>query len=433
LVRPGETRRKCPATAQLPGAKTFTHFARLGWTVPKLIPAQAIAVAIVLAAPSATAQQVHGDTRAQPATSPTGWTWTADANLFFGHNYQQRQFLDTSAWESQNWVMVEARRPLWRGRLGISAMLSLEPFTLKAEGSPQLFQTGETYRGLPLVHYQHPHDLVMGLGVTYQWSLARGKPFLGIDLVGAPTLGPPAFMHRESARNNPQAPLAHHLLDSTHITPGVVRGGVTFGSTTMEGSVFRGAEPNDNRLDVERPAFDSWAVRGRYERGAWTAQASIGHLREPEVLEPFDVTRITASVSYAGHAGGRPLRALAAWGFNHSFNGFNGNHAGYLAEWDLRVRRFSTVFGRAEVVDKELFPDPMPHPKGQGHPHFFFTVTSITAGYLHDLLDARWGRVGLGADATIYRMPRDVRQFWNGSRAFHAFLRWRPRAGEHVH
>ena len=48
----------------------------------------------------------------------------------------------------------------------------------------------------------------------------------GAYAVGEATLGPTAFMHRESARDNPQVPLAHHDLDSTHISEGVIRGGV---------------------------------------------------------------------------------------------------------------------------------------------------------------------------------------------------------------
>lgn len=33
-------------------------------------------------------------------------------------------------------------------------------------GSPQTFQTGESYLGAPLINYQHPHEFVMGLGAT---------------------------------------------------------------------------------------------------------------------------------------------------------------------------------------------------------------------------------------------------------------------------
>jgi hypothetical protein len=38
----------------------------------------------------------------------------------------------------------------------------------------------------------------------------------------------------------------------------------------------------------------------------------------------------------------------------------------------------------------------------------------------------RAGRVGVGADATVYHMQDDLRIFWESSRSFHVFLRWRP-------
>jgi hypothetical protein len=51
----------------------------------------------------------------------------------------------------------------------------------------------------------------------------------GAVMVGGPALGPTPFMHRESARDNPQAPLVHHSTDSTHTTPGVVTAGIERG------------------------------------------------------------------------------------------------------------------------------------------------------------------------------------------------------------
>ena len=90
-------------------------------------------------------------------------------------------------------------------------MISLEPFTMRGIGSPQLFQTGESYQRRPLIDRQHPHDLFMELGATYRLTRPRRTTIiLSADLVGPAALGPTPFMHRESARNNPQAPLTHH-------------------------------------------------------------------------------------------------------------------------------------------------------------------------------------------------------------------------------
>src|SRR4051812_2590971 len=189
---------------------------------------------------------VHGAAPG-PAVDSAAWTWSPDANLFFGYNYQQREFRDQSAWESQNWFMLHGERPLGRGALRLESMLSLEPFTMHGIGSPQLFQTGESYQMGPLIDRQHPHDLFMELGATYRLRGPRATIIMSADLVGPAALGPTPFMHRDSARNNPQAPLSHHQLDSTHISPGVLTGGIEASPLTLLGSWFRGQEPDEYR------------------------------------------------------------------------------------------------------------------------------------------------------------------------------------------
>jgi hypothetical protein len=391
------------------------------------------------------AQEHHHPAPEQdPATSATAWSWTTDANVFFGYNFQQRRYADFAAWESQNWGMLEGMRRIGRGRLTIDAMFSVEPWTVGRlvysgtirlppfGGSPQLFQTGESYQQIPLVNIQHPHDLVMGLGATYRVELNRVTYFFGADLVGSPALGPTAFMHRESARSNPQVPLTHHDLDSTHITPGVLRAGVTAGPITFEGSVFRGAEPDDNRSNIEKPALDSWSARISWHRGPWQAQLSGGLLHEPEWFDPYDVTRLTASIGYNGQFASRPFSATAAWGENREFNGFQNVEDGYLLEWDLRATGASTVYGRAEVTNKHLF-GLISHPKGFTHPHAYSDVDALTLGFLRDLpIPAT--RLGIGGDVTLYHTSPDLIQYYGGSRSYHVFLRWRPGiSGAHVH
>lgn len=404
-------------------------------------------VVVLCLSGAATAQEHHHAAPDQdPVASDVKWKWTTDANAFFGYNYQQRRYADFAAWESQNWVMFDGTRRVGRGRLAIDGMFSLEPWTLgrlvysgslrlpPTGGSPQLYQTGESFRQVPLVNFQHPHDLVMGLGATYRIDFNRISYFVGADLVGAPALGPTPFMHRESARSNPQAPLTHHYLDSTHITPGVIRAGIVTGALTFEGSVFRGEEPDDNRFDIEKPAFDSWSARVGWQHGSWMAQFSGGHLHEPEWFEPFDVTRLTASLGYTGEVGSRPLSATVAWGENREFNGFQNVEDGFLFEWDLRATGASTIYGRTEVAKKHLF-GLISHPKGFTHPHAYSTVGAVTLGYIRDLPFPGTTRLGIGGDATLYRTSLDLVEYYGGSHSYHVFLRWRPGVSSvaHVH
>jgi hypothetical protein len=381
--------------------------------------------------------------RAQDAVA-SPWTWTTDGNVFVGFNYQQRQFANFSAWESQNWWMGAGERRLGAGRLTVEGMLSLEPLTigrlvyagganLPAGGSPQLFQTGESYQGAPIVNYQHPHDLVMGLGATYRIAASRATYIIGADLVGSATLGPTPFMHRDSARDNPQAPLTHHFLDSTHQTPGVVRVGVEAGGFTFETSAFRGAEPDENRWNIERPALDSYAGRVVWRSGPWNAQFSGGHLHVPEWFEPYDQTRWTASIGFDGAVAERLLAVTLAWGENREFTPYRGVADAYLLEADFRASERTTFYGRAEKARKEILGLGF-HPRGFGHPHVFSDIDAVTLGAVRDLPIPMSGRFGIGGDITLYGMSPDMASYYAGSRSYHAFLRWRPGVqAEHVH
>jgi len=366
----------------------------------------------------------------------TAWSWGADANVFYGYNHQQRRkaFTQFSAWESQNWFMLMGGRQLGAGHLTLQTMVSLEPFTMDPLGSPQLYQTGESYNLTPLVNYQHPHDLVMGLGATYRIERPRIAYIFGAHLVGAPALGPTTFMHRESARDNPQVPLSHHALDSTHSTPGVLTAGVEIGAFTVEGSTFRGEEPDENRKNIERPRLNSWSSRIGWRHGPWQAQVSGGLIHEPEWFEPYDQTRLTASIGFDGDVKSRRLDATLAWGKLIEYNGFNDKADSYLLEWDLHATGTLALYGRTEVVRKEIFGLGL-HPKGFNHRHFYSDIDALTVGIIRDVDFDRWGRFGLGADVTAYRTSPELAEYYATSHSYHVFLRWRPSrtSMDHVH
>lgn len=358
------------------------------------------------------------------------WTWTTDGSIFFGYNYQQRTFTDFSAWESQNWFMLAGQRTLGPGTFSFDGMLSLEPFTVNTIGSPQVFQTGETYHGGPIIDRQHPHDLIMGLGAKYRIPRGRVTFLLGVDAVGAPALGPTPFMHRASARDDPEAPLIHHYTDSTHITPGVLTAGVEARGVAVEGSRFRGEEPNDNRLNIDEPRFDSWSGRVGWAGGPWRTQFSGAHLHRPETLELTDITRLTASIEYDGALGSRPFAATLLWGENREVHGILD---GYLLEWDLRATGHGTVYGRAESAAKDLLDLGGPDPPGFIEFHRISHVAALTLGYVHDVSQQRRGRIGIGGDATVYHVPDNMLEFYGAPHSFHLFVRYRPLAASHAH
>jgi hypothetical protein len=100
-----------------------------------------------------------------------GWQWMTMGVVRFGYNRQGGDRGD-EGFESTNWFMWMAHHELGPGRVTFMMMNSLEPATIPDPGSPELFQTGETFDGEPLVDYQHPHDFFANLSVTYRAAIS---------------------------------------------------------------------------------------------------------------------------------------------------------------------------------------------------------------------------------------------------------------------
>jgi hypothetical protein len=373
----------------------------------------------------ATAVVATGQPAPPPAADPPQWQWSGEASAFAGFNYQRRKFFDFDAWESQNWLMgaIERRGPVWQIRA--LTMLTFEPFSLDAIGSPQVFQTGETYRNTPIIDFQHPHDLMMQLGADVSRTAGAATLGIGAALVGTPPIGPAPFMHRPSGTENPQAPLGHHYLDSTHVTHGVVTASARAAGLGVEASVFQGREPDERRTDLDLGRLDSHALRLSWSRGAWTAQVSSAWLHQPERLSPYDATKRTVSVAHALALGGGSLAWMAAAGQNREVFG---HLESYLLEGTWRLPDRWAVYSRAELVDKDIL-DAGFHPVGVGHTHRQSRVGAFTLGGTRDLLTHRWGTLGLGADVTGYRVPANLKDGYGSPVSFHAFVRYRARAG----
>jgi hypothetical protein len=269
---------------------------------------------------------------------------------------------------------------------------------MDARGYPNLFATGETANGEPLVDRQHPHDLFMELAARVDVDVGEGtRAFVYGGPVGEPALGPAAFMHRASARLNPEAPITHHWFDSTHITYGVVTAGVAGNAWQVEASAFRGEEPDEDRWDVETPRLDSWSVRATLTPSPnWAAQVSYGRLEEPEALHPgVDEARTTASVNYnSGHG----LAAMLAFSAKDRLPGPTLTAWLAEAEWDFAERH--TLFGRIENVENdELFPDHADPLHDQA-----FRVTKFQAGYAYTLPAGPFG-LSLGGSVAAFAKP----------------------------
>lgn len=353
------------------------------------------------------------------------WQLMTHYNAYLGYDDQSGPRGDEQ-FNSVNWLMLMASHRSGENDLMFRGMFSLEPWTTTAKGYPMLFQSGEAYHGNPLVDRQHPHDLLMELSGRYRRLLAYGTvASLYIAPAGEPALGPPAFMHRMSAMDNPAAPVSHHWLDSTHISFGVLTAGVARKTWQLEGSYFNGREPDEDRWDIEKPNLDSYSGRFTWNPAPeWSAQISHGFLRSPEELHPREhLRRTTASLMHLMKLpGDRHIATTAAWGRN--------DHGQEPADAFLIEASYMTgsisCFGRAEYVEKTggelaLLPADRQLP-----------VKQFTLGATCELVRDRPWQLAVGSSVTYSIKPRDLDATY-GRRpvGFWIFLRLRPAAMAH--
>ncbi|MBN9005940.1 MAG: hypothetical protein J0H40_11035 [Rhizobiales bacterium] len=303
-------------------------------------------------------------------------------------------------------LMTMAQRPLGDGTFGVRAMLSPEPF-MGASGYPLLLATGETADGVShLVDRQHPHDLFMELAATYSRNItANSSVFIYGGLPGEPALGPPAFMHRLSGMDNPEAPISHHWLDSTHITFGVVTAGVVLDNWKFEASTFRGREPDQYRYDIERPYLDSFAGRVSWNPvRELSLQVSYGHINSPEQLAPsVSENRLTASAIYTTPFGdGHLWSTTVAWGRKMLSSGDTLD--AYLFESSAILKNNWTLFMRAERVAENELTDDIIGLEGRT-----FTVGKVSAGGIYDFVRTAHAKFGIGGLVSRYVLPDNLK------------------------
>ncbi len=374
----------------------------------------------------------------QPESTPmyafhankAGWMLMAHENAFV-------QFLRDSGDRGQdqfgsvNWFMGMADRKVGTGHLGLRGMFSLEPWTIRGCGYPDLLATGEQCNGQQIHDRQHPHDLFMELAAEYdapirgsmRWQVYGGP-------AGEPALGPVAYPHRLSAMPNPLAPISHHWLDATHITFGLVTAGFYTRRWKAEASVFNGREPDEHRTNIESGALDS--VSGRLwlmPTSKWALQASVGRLNEVEPSVTggpgIDMTRATASATYHRAVRENSIWATTiAWGRNaepeHATNAL-------LVETNVTLDERHTWFGRFEIVGKT------PHDLAVAETADLFTVAKLQGGYTRYLNAWNGLKPGVGFSASAGVIPSALSSTYGGrvNFGFGIFVTLRPAVMPH--
>ena len=330
------------------------------------------------------------------------WMYMIHGNIFLRYNRQDTGNKGTrggSKLDAPNWFMVMGQRKVgMKGLFHFNTMLSLDPL-FGGNGYPLLFQTGETYKGEPLVDRQHPHDLFSELSVAYTQSFTKDfDAFLYLGYPGEPALGPVAFMHRPSALNNPDASLGHHWQDATHITFGVATAGFRYKIFKLDASLFTGREPDEERYNFDKPRFDSYSYRlSMNPVRSLSMQVSKAFINSPESLKPDeDINRTTASVNHSLPLTGENhfLTSAFIWGYNdseaHQENSFT-------LESNLQLDRFA-IYGRYENIEKsaeELLLD-------QFEENELFSINAVTVGLNYTILKRETTNIAVGAQGTLY-------------------------------
>jgi hypothetical protein len=342
-------------------------------------------VSTVAIAPRASAQQ-HDHAH---MTAGQGWQVMQDGVIFTMFNDQSGP-RGGEEFVAPNWWMLMGSRQFTSGTLTLTGMYSLDPALVGADGYRELFQAGEVFRGQPLIDRQHPHDFFMQMSVSWSADLlppAHARVTLTGAPVGAPALGPIPYMHRASSFDNPMTPLTHHLFDSTHISFGVATAAITSGPWTLEGSVFNGREPDEHRWDFDFGRMNSVSGRLWFKpTSEWAIQVSTGRLVSPEALEPGDIQRTTATVSWTRASGSNLTAVTAGYGRNAVTIDLPRN--GAFVEGARHAGPYS-IYGRVEVLQLD-------------HHIADVSIGAFTVGGVRDILNRHGFEAGIGGGITLY-------------------------------
>jgi hypothetical protein len=356
------------------------------------------------------------------------WMYMFHGNIFIRYNNQDitnKGNRGGSKVDAPNWFMAMGQRRIGqKGLFHFNTMFSLDPL-FGGSGYPLLFQTGESYKGKPLVDRQHPHDLFSELSVAYTQSFTKDiDAFVYLGYPGEPALGPVAFMHRPSTLNNPDATFGHHWQDATHITFGVATAGVRYKILKVDGSVFRGREPDEKRYGFDKPRFDSYSYRLTLNPfRTVSAQFSKAFIKSPEEQNPEEnIDRMTASVTHTLPLRGnnRFLTSTFVWGENNG--GDDHKEHSFTLESNLQLDRLA-IYGRFENIQKSAFElqlDQFPE-------HEAFRINGLTVGLNYTVIRQLSTNLAIGAQGTFYSSDQRLDPIYGRNpKALEVYMRISP-------
>jgi hypothetical protein len=374
------------------------------------------------------------------AQSPFTWRKQLHGNGF-GMYVQQNTIRKADDVVAVGWLMGSLSASTPRAEVGLRSMLSLDPITLGECGYPRLLSgNGHFCADRPFQDLSHSHSFFMELIARARVALGDAAVFVEGGPVGTPALGPISYMHRPSAAHDPLAPMSHHETNPVHVANGVVTGGAQLRGWTVEASAFNARPGDEDAYDLDVGSLSSWAARAGYTASGWTAQGSVGELRDVGSEhaghgDGGDVRIYSASLMRAWMRGNAMFDAAAAWS-RHS--GGELPVDAFLLEASAETGKH-TIFARAERVHRvEVDVQIEIGPTGE-HNHRFTSyrrrVSELAAGYTFRVLQRRGIDLSAGARAGLSFIPEDYFTVYYGTprgRSLALFVNVQPTRA-HVH
>lgn len=309
------------------------------------------------------------------------WTTSFRGAAFGIHNTEAGPEQPRTENFSTNWLELRARYDTPGGFFfGVRGRGSLEPYTIKEEGYPQLLQYISPYAGGPVEDRMRARDLIEEAAAEVGWKSLR----LYVAPIGEPTLGPRPYGVRESSMDLAVAPFAYDIQESFHVKTKVVNAALDTKYVRLEGGVFHDAVSHGKHTSLDNGDIDSWAGRITFMPAEHVSfQLSRGELGDAVVH------RISsASLSYDGPV----LAATAMWTRREEGSGDSADAMGI--EVAIRASR-NSITGRFENVDRPAFGVSPARRTGHG-----------TVGYVFDVLARPSWRAGLGLNVDYHTNSR---------------------------
>jgi len=338
-----------------------------------------------------------------------------------------------------NMFMLDVGRAFGsRQFLNLDFMGTTELWTYPYRGYPLLLQIGEERsNGSPYIDAQHPHSSpIMGLTLSDAVTLGESSSLkLFLAPRGESTDGPIPFMHRQSARDDPDAPLGHHVgQDVGHISSTVLGVQLTLGQVTIETSAFNGTEPQPDKVDLPLAPLNSEALRVTYAfRPDHSVMASVAHVQQEDPTYPgtTSATRLSTSLYDRFAVDGATIDHSFVAGWIDRYPNST-SETSFLDEGVFQRGR-SDVWGRIEVLQRLASELAMPNAPLSSAADDKHWVSSVTLGYTHWTALHESLQLGVGTSLTLDFIPSDWAVAYGDRTPLTARLIVQLRGSGHLH